>query len=458
MASAARKGQIVAPGKTYEVTLYTPHAAQMLFHASRARFRVVCCGRRFGKTLCACNEEAKFALDHAGVLCWWVAPTARQAKIAYRIMKRALAGVLVNKNDSEFRLELVNGSVIECRSCHEPDNLRGEGIHFMVVEEAAMVDFDTWFKVLRPMLSDTLGRAVFISTPKGRNWFFVMFQRGQDPLEKDYESFHFPSSANPFLDPQEIEDAKRDMPEDFFRQEYDAEFLEESAGVFRGVDACIAGDLEDYIPGHFYTLGWDPAKHNDFSVITVMDVNRMHVVAWDRFNQVDYPFQLDRVEAMALQYHASILMDMTGVGSPLLDHLKVRGLTADGYLLTNASEKALIEESVLAIQHQEVTYPDLPIMVGEMKAMEYSLTPGRLVRYSAPKGFHDDCVFSYCLAKHAAGKGQAIPAAVSRTGRKPEDEYMPKRQPTDDVEEQKRQETVANFMRQVHLQGRFGGR
>ncbi len=445
-----------SPKKTYEVTLYTPHPAQLLFHQSKARFRVVCCGRRFGKTICACNEESKFALDHPGVLCWWVAPTARQAKIAYRIMKRALAGVLARKNDSEFRLELVNGSVIECRSCHEPDNLRGEGIHFIVVEEAAMVDFDTWFKVLRPMLSDTNGHAVFISTPKGRNWFFVMFQRGNDVLEPDYESFHFPSSANPYLDPQEIEDARRDMPEDFFNQEYLAEFLAETAGVFRGVDACIAGELEDYIPGHFYTLGWDPAKASDFSVITVMDVNKMHVVAWDRFNKVDYPFQLARVEAMALQYQASILMDMTGVGSPLLDHLKARELSADGYLLTNASEKALIEESVVAIQHKEMTYPKLPIMIDELKAMEYSLTTGRLVRYSAPKGGHDDCVFSLCLAKHAAGKGQAIPMAVSRTHMTREEREMPTRHDIDDAEVQQRQQTVGNFMRQVKLQGRFG--
>lgn len=453
---AERREQIVAPGKTYEVTLYTPHAAQMVFHESTARFRVVCCGRRWGKTYCACNEEAKFALDHPGVLCWWVAPTARQAKIAYRLMKRALAGVLISKNDSDFRLELVNGSVIECRSCHEPDNLRGEGVHFMVIEEAAMVSFDTWFKVLRPMLSDTNGRAVFISTPKGRNWFFVMFQRGLDPLEKDYESFHFPSSSNPYLDPQEIEDAKRDMPEDFFEQEFNSAFLNESAGVFRGVDECISGSLEGYRRGDFYTLGWDPAKRNDFSVLTVMNVNRMHVVAWDRFNQVDYTVQLDRVEAMARRYHASILMDMTGIGDALLEQLKVRDLTADGYLLTNASEKALIEESVVAIQQREVTYPDLPIMTGELKAMEYSLTPGRLVRYSAPSGMHDDCVFSLCLAKHAAGKGRAIPAAATRTHKKDEEDYLPTRHPGDDAEVQKRQEMVSNFMRGVHLQGRFG--
>ena len=443
--------------QTLRVKLYTPHAGQIPFHRSTARFRVVNCGRRWGKTTSAANEESKFALDHPGVLCWWVAPIYRQAKIAYRLMKNALKDVIEKSSDTDLRLELINGSIIECRTCDNPDNLRGDGVHFMVVEEAAMIgDKDVWFKVLRPMLSDTNGKAVFISTPKGRNWFYVLYCRGLDPLQKDYESFTFPTSSNPHIPADEIRQAKEDLPEDVFRQEYLAEFLEESAGVFRRVDSCIAGELEDPIPGIPYVLGWDPAKYNDFSVCSVLNTHTMHVDAWDRFNGVDYTVQLDRVYDLATQYNSAfVLMDCTGVGDPLLEQLKQKGLTADGYLLNNTSKKNLIEELVVAIEHQSIWYPDLPILTNELKIMEYSLTPSRNVQYSAPSGAHDDAVISLALAGHAAGQGGVISFAASSSG-KP-GITLPPRYETDDPTIQRRQEQTGRFLQNVHLSGTFGG-
>jgi hypothetical protein len=391
----------------YEVQLYTPHEAQMLFHDCDARFRCMNCGRRFGKTVSAANEVCKFACENENTLSWWVAPTYRQARIAYRQMKKALAPLTTRHSDTDLRIELINGAVIECRSADNSDNLRGEGVHFLVVEEAAMLPSKVWYEILRPMLSDTNGRAVFISTPKGRNWFFDIFMRGLDPLRPEYASFTFPTSANPYIPASEVEFARQDLPEDVFRQEYEAVFLEESAGVFRGIDACVYGALDEDaqpVAGHGYVLGWDVAKYQDFSVATIIDTSTLQAVDFWRTNHIDYSFQLDEIERLARKWNAYILMDMTGVGDPLLEQLRLRGLAAEGYLFNNSSKKALIETLQLAFQHRSISIPDVAVLVGELRQMEYKLLPSRLVSYSAPDGAHDDCVISLALAYFAAAK------------------------------------------------------
>jgi hypothetical protein len=124
-------------------------------------------------------------------------------------------------------------------SADNPENIRGYGFRGLVIDEAALVPLDVWNYILRPTIGQTQGWAVFISTPKGRNWFHDMFTRGEDPNEPDYASFHFPSIANPFFPASEWEDARRTLPVDVFKQEYEAEFLEDSAGVFRKVSSCL---------------------------------------------------------------------------------------------------------------------------------------------------------------------------------------------------------------------------
>lgn len=404
-----------ASPKKIRVRLYTPHKGQRRIHNNKKRFRVVACGRRYGKTLMACNEIVRFALEHPNSNNAWVAPWFRQSKIAYRLIRRALAKsgseLITHKSDSELRIELVNGSVIKFFSAENHDAIRGDGYHFIVIDEAgdALKDPKVWTDTIRPALSDTNGRALIIGTPKGRNLFFQLFARGNDPEYPDWASFTAPTSDNPFIPAAEIAAAKSELPEDTYQQEYLAVFLEESAGVFRGIEACIQGLLDPKyvrVAGHFYVLGWDPAKYNDYSVLTLIDCHTRRVVAWQRFNQIDYTVQLEAVAALAEQYGAYVLMDMTGVGDPLLEQLQAlarnRGFHADGYLFTNASKKVLVETLQLGIQNRDIEFPDIPVMINELRIFEYIMTPGGLVSYSAPKGAHDDAVISLALAYYGA--------------------------------------------------------
>lgn len=445
----------IASPRKYVVKLYTPHPSQVEVHKSNARFRVVNCGRRWGKTYFACNEEVKFALDNPGVLCWWAAPIYRQAKIAYRLMKRALIEVIAKHIDTDLRLELINGSVIECKSCDNPDNLRGEGVHFLVVEEAAMLPDSTWFDVLRPMLSDTNGKAVFISTPKGRNWFYTMFQRGLDPLLKDYASFTRPTSDNPHIDPQEIEDAKRDTPDDTFQQEYLAIFLLSGAGCFKGVDACIQGELHDPEPGIIYEVGYDVAKFNDYSVMTVLNTSTQHVDWWYRINHTDYVEQVSDLKQITTRYNnAHVLMDCTGVGAAVMEMVKLAGIDVDGYLYTNTSKTALIGDLIVAIQNVAITFPDIPVLVGELRTMLRKQLPSGLVQYEAPSGGTDDGVNSLGLAYNAGCTRVPIPLVLS--GKSSRDEMMPTRHESKDDAIIRRQEQMAGMLGGISLTGQFG--
>lgn len=396
------------------IKLYKPHSGQKQFHESpdinkRTRFRIACCGRRFGKTMACANEIIEHAFFYRKSVNWWVAPTYQQSMIAYRLIEKALSntGYVVENQKSERRILLANGSSIMFKSADNFNALRGEGVNFLVIDEAATIQREAWEQALRPTLSDKNGRALIIGTPKGRNWFFELFARGQDAEQSEYKSYSFPTWDNPMIPKEEIEEVRRSLPYDVFRQEYEAQFLEDSAGVFRNIKDCIKGSFEDYHSSKQYFIGWDIAKHTDFSVLVCVDHNR-HVVAFDRFNQIDYTLQLSRVQAMAEKYRASVLIDSTGAGDPVMEQLKSRGVSVEGYNLSNQSKQQLIEHLSVGIEQQLITFPQIDVLIHELQIYEYELTRAGNVRYNAPSGFHDDCVIALGLAYWKSKQTPAI--------------------------------------------------
>jgi phage terminase large subunit-like protein len=392
---------------TERIRLYSPHVGQEPMHASAARFRIATCGRRFGKTLLCLNELAKFAWENPDTLSWWVAPTYAQARMAFRILTGHFRDAFASPPSiGELRCVWRSGSITQFKSADNYDALRGEGIHLLIGDEFASWPRAAWEEALRPTLSDTNGRAVLVGTPKGRNLFWELWCRGQDrDTWPDYESWQLPTAANPYIPASEIEEARRSLPSDVFRQEYEAQFLEDSAGVFRGIGTCEAGSYEEPVGHHQYVLGWDPAKHADASVVTVLNVNTRHVVAWDRWLQMDYTVQLGRVAALAQRYNAYVLMDSTGVGDPLLESLLAQGVPVEGYAFTNTTKQHLVEYLAVQIEQRTVTWPENPVLHAELAAFQYELTRAGNVRYNAPVGMHDDAVMSLALAVWAAKRG-----------------------------------------------------
>ena len=203
---------------------------------NKSRFRILCTGRRFGKTTLAIRELCYYAREPNKV-CWYVAPSYRQAKqIAWVKLKKILKDLrwIRKVNEAELTIELKNKSRICLRGADNKDSLRGVGIDFIVLDECADIDEQAWSEVLRPTLSDTKGSAVFAGTPKGMNWFHDLYQRGQDQTEEEYSSFLFTTLEGGFVDSGEIEQAKRDLDAKTFRQEYQATWETYSGIIYYG--------------------------------------------------------------------------------------------------------------------------------------------------------------------------------------------------------------------------------
>lgn len=396
--------------------LYEPHEGQLRLHSCPARFRAAACGRRWGKSLAAVNETAGYSWENTEYPSWWVAPTYRQARKPFNLALRAFKDAIESSKASE-ELSIVwkSGGRTEFVSAEKYDNLRGEGVGFMVIDEAAFVSKVAFEQVLRPMLSDTMGRLLAIGTPRGKggSWFYDLWLRGNDSREADYESFHFPTASSPYIAESEIAEVRRILPADTFSQEYEAAFLDDAAGVFKNLRRCYGGFLEAPSPAGRYVMGADLARKQDFTVLTVIDTTRMQVVAIVRFNQISWEVQIAKLVDLARRYGATVLMDTTGVGDPIVEQVRGRGVPVEEFIFTNASKQQLIESLAVTIEHQGIHFPDpegceeTQVLVDEMNAFQYELTKTRLVRYSAPEGYHDDCVISLALAAWQAEHGSS---------------------------------------------------
>lgn len=214
------------------VTLPALHSKQAEIAASAARFRVVCCGRRFGKTRLAVVLALAELLQGGAVM--WVAPSFDKAMIGWRLFEELCIQLpMVSLKRGERRIVTDSGGWISVLSADSEGGLRGEGASLVIIDECAHVrDFTRiWEQELRPALTDRKGRAIFISTPAGFNHFFDFFRLGESGGE--WKSWQMPSSENPFLDPAELESAQLQLPALVYRQEYGAEFVQLSGAMFR---------------------------------------------------------------------------------------------------------------------------------------------------------------------------------------------------------------------------------
>jgi phage terminase large subunit-like protein len=307
---------------------------------------------------------------------------------------------------ADRQIILPNGGEVSVRSADNPDSLRGDSLDFLVIDECALIQEEAWTEALRPALADRRGRALFISTPKGHNWFWRLFQQGQQE-SGEVKSWQFPTSNNPYIDPAEIEAARVSLPERIFQQEFLAMFVQDSGGVFRRVmEAATVTALKE-ARGSEYVMGVDWGKHNDFTAIAVVDIRTGAVVALDRFNQIDYRVQTQRLKAMADRFRPfRIIAEQNAMGEPLIEQLRRDGLPVRGFVTTNASKEIAIEALALAFERGEIAIPNDPVLIAELQAYEMTRLPGGMVRYSAPGGMHDDTVMSLALAWQGANTKQ----------------------------------------------------
>ena len=274
----------------------------MIFHEKQKevarclkRFRVVCAGRRSGKTELAVNEMAGKAYAKGGGRIAYIAPTLQQARdIAWVRLVEIVKPITVKKLESPTHTITVQTadkgrSEISLRGWEAIETLRGQAFDFIVIDEiASMRNWDAnWMTIIRPTLTDREGEALFISTPKGFNHFYELFNFWNDPKKgKDYASFHFTSYDNPHLKQDELEKAKSEMSEDQFAQEYLADFRKQEGLVYKEFDRA-KHLYEGVIPRRVdsYFAGVDFGFTNPACVLHIKRDSDSHFWVEDEFYQ-----------------------------------------------------------------------------------------------------------------------------------------------------------------------------
>ena len=208
---------------------------QQQVFADKSRFKVIVAGRRCGKSrLSAVSLLIEGLKCPKGSAVMYVAPTQGQARqIIWDLLMDLGRDVIASSHVNNMDLTLINGAKIYVRGSDRPDTLRGVSLTYLVLDEVADIKAETWEKVLRAALSDKKGRALFIGTPKGRNWFYDMYNLGLSEEDEEWKSWHFTTRDNPLIDPKEIENAKKTLSSFAFKQEYEASFDNAGSGLFK---------------------------------------------------------------------------------------------------------------------------------------------------------------------------------------------------------------------------------
>ncbi len=377
------------------------HPLQQKIYEDERRFKVISCGRRFGKTVYAAQVAIIEGMKHKNGEIILVSPTFSQTQIIYNmIMKRLPEHYIRSKSVAEKYVELISGTRIYAKSGDNPDSMRGYGPFLVVLDEAAMLKEEVWKEVLRPALADNKGKAIIISTPKGYNWFNEIFQMGNtdDPQYVDYIAFQYSSYDNPFLDPKELDEMSMNLPELVYKQEILAEFIEGGGVVFRNFTEVLKDCLEAPQANEDYVGGADLGRREDFTVITVMKRRTRDVVYLERFNKLDWDFVKSRITAVSKMYNsATMFIDSTGMGDPIYEDLAKKGANVRGVKISSGSKPTMINALSIMIENKQIWLPNDKDLKKEFQSYTYTMTPEGNVKYGAPANMHDDIVMSIAL-------------------------------------------------------------
>ena len=252
--------------------------AQTKIFRDISRFKVVVAGRRFGKTVLALWVLIAVAYQKPGSICWYTAPTYRQAKqIAWAMLKSFIpVEAIATRNETDLSLTLINGSTIALRGADNYDSLRGVGLDSLVLDEYADMAAEVWTEVLRPALSDKLGNALFIGTPAGFNHLYDLWVEADS--KQDWKAWQFTTKDGGHVPPEELEAARLDLDERTYKQEYEASFASLTGRVYYEFDRVlnVSADIKD--TGAELLIGMDFNINPMSAVIGVKAGNQFHVI------------------------------------------------------------------------------------------------------------------------------------------------------------------------------------
>ncbi len=394
--------------------IWKPHDGQRAYLEADAKYKVLACGRRWGKTDACAASILLGLMEGKPTNSLIVAPTLDQAKLLFERVREMLTMTadkgLLNHEEIKVRASpypsLTYGPHrLRARSGHLARALRGNEATHIVVDEAAFVPEEVITEVVMPMLATTDGTLTLISTPCGRNHFYRFYQMGANG-ENGFWSRTAPTSESPFVRPSFLEIQRELISERAYLTEYEAQFMDSAGRVFRSEDIenCLVPKLpRDPAPEFFIGIDW--ARYTDFTTVAVICGTRQQamLIETDRFNRMNWVDQIERVANLVLKYPAAyVLCDATGIGDLATEALRTRlpQFRVGEFLFGAATKPALVNGLVWVIERGGLKMTPNPVLQKELEHFESTTVSSGYTKFEGQSGYHDDMVIALALATH----------------------------------------------------------
>ena len=378
------------------IGLTKPYKLQKEIIEDDARFKVVCAGRRVGKSTLSQIVSCINLLEGKRVA--YITPEFGLAEKFYDDIIEIFPEELIKaKNKSRVQFALKTGGQMKFFSGEALSRVRGYEYDYIIIDEAAHIpDLEyEWNQSIRALLIKTRGKALFISTPYGKNYFYSLFQKGLNG-EGGFKSWQFSSHNNPYLPQDELEELTSSMPESVYRQEILAEPGENQSNPF-GTEAITRNTIETLSTKPPVVLAADLARVNDWTVIIGLDDEGV-MCYFDRF-RLPWTLTLEKLKELRAKFtRPQLILDSTGVGSVILEQAQQEVYNVHGFEFSSASKPKIIHKLIKAIETNSIKFNELTAREMHTYIFKYSST-GHL-KYEAASGYHDDCISALAMANN----------------------------------------------------------
>jgi hypothetical protein len=363
-------------------------------------FIVSIIGRQFGKTLIAENLAIYWALNNKNSVIYWVSPTDSQSQKVYKDIVAAIieSGIIKSKKMPKGDTEIIfkNDSRILFRSAASEDNLRGQSVDYMILDEAAFIKKTTVEEILLPMLNVKGKKCLFISTPKGKNYLYEYFLKGNE--HPNWKSIRYSTYDSPFANKVLIDMFKETLSPKLFKQEIEAEFVD-SSSIFNNInEVLVLNEEKEPTYGKKYWCGIDIGLINDASVLSIIDDNG-NLVKYYRFENVEAPDLINKIIEINNKWKfQKILIENNNQGLVIYQDLKRKISNIDEFNTNQKTKSEIINRLVHLFNMKEIKLVKDEYLRIELEAFIFKQSNTGNLKFMADIGFHDDCVMSLAIA------------------------------------------------------------
>lgn len=398
------------------VKLFKPHPIQKeIIEALKNPdifFVISVLGRQTGKSLLLENYAIWYALNHKQSKVLIVGPVDGLIQKLYTEIKFSLrkSGIIKSAKAQKGQTEIVfiNDSRIIFRSAASEDNLRGESVDVLILDEAAFIKQDTFETILLPFLNVRGKKCLLASTPKGKNWLYDYYMRGLGSDYKQYKSFKCSSYENPYANKELLDLFKQTLSPKKYEQEIMADFVD-SAALFTNIDDVLVLVPQDApYPNEKYWAGIDIGLLNDRSVISIIN-QEGNLVKQYVYDKINTPKLIENIISINDKWRfQNILIEINGQGLPIYQTLQTKLQNIQPFTTTSKSKGEIIDDLIYSfnmINFKAINDTELRI---ELESFVFIQDAGQQIKYSAISGLHDDRVMSLAIAKKAHKEGRTM--------------------------------------------------